>query len=118
MYLLEKLNNSLGFAKLPKAKAVLRGFLYKVRNTNGGEQAAAGETVLKVKEVWQHHFGSRVIMGFDTAMQEETKKMVAEDRNIVRNVLKIWKEWKELERTSRREDRCHTPGFKKKGGEV
>ena len=114
VYLLEKLDDSLGFAKLPKAKAVLRVFLHQLGNTNGGEQAAAGETVLKVKEVWQHHFGSRVIMGFDTAMQEETKKMVAEDRNIVRNVLKIWKEWKELERTSRREDRCHTPGFKKK----
>ena len=114
VYLLEKLDNSLGFAKLPKAKAVLRVFLHQLRNTDGGEQAAAGETVVKVKEVWQHHFGSRVIMGFDTAMQEETKKMVAEDRNIVRNILKIWKEWRELERTSRREDRCHTPGFKRK----
>ena len=48
-----------------------------------------------------------------SSLQEETKEMVAEDRNIVRNILKIWKEWRELERTSRREDRCHTPGFKK-----
>ena len=91
VYLLEKLDDSLGFAKLPKAKAVLRVFLHQLGNTNGGEQAAAGETVLKVKEVWQHHFGNRVIIGFDNAMLEETKKMVAEDKNDVRKVLKIWK---------------------------
>ena len=52
-------------------------------------------------------------MGYDTDM-EETKKIISDDKNIKRKILKIWKEWKELERASNREDRCQTPGFKKK----
>ena len=47
-------------------------------------------------------------------MQENTKKMIMEDFNIRRKILKLWKQWKDMERTSRRKDRVATPSFLEK----
>ena len=37
--------------------------------------------------------------------------MIMEDFNIRTKVLKIWKDWKDVERTSRKEDRAMKPSF-------
>ena len=117
VYLLGMVESKFKFAKLPKTKAVLSVFLSNFKETEGFEMAAAQEAaeivLVQLKEVWRHHFGLRVIMGYDTDM-EETKKIISNDKNIKKKILKVWKEWKEMERTSKREDRCQTPGFKKK----
>ena len=56
----------------------------------------------------------RVILGYDTDLQEDTKTMVLEDHKINKKILALWLEWKELERTSRRPDRSSKPSFIKK----
>ena len=41
----------------------------------------------------------------DKAVQED-KKIIINDQHLREKVISLWKEWKELERTSRREDRA------------
>ena len=76
---LDKLESVFRFAKLPKTKDVLSVFLSNLSESQGSEVEAADVTVIHLKEVWQHHFGMRVIMGYDTAMEQETKKMISLD---------------------------------------
>ena len=55
-----------------------------------------------------------MISGHDTAMQEDTRKMVITDIKIKEKILAIWKDWKELERISRRPDRASKTSFQKR----
>ena len=77
-YLLEKLESSIGFAKLPKTMTALSVFLFhlEIEKLDPAKAAPAQETLNKVKEVWVHHFGTRVINGFDDNLKEEAKKMI------------------------------------------
>jgi exonuclease III len=113
MYLLDKVDTGFKFSKLPKANAVLNIFLLHLNNSSV-TFTAAQETISQLKEVWTHHFGSRVIHGYDQDMQENTKKMIMGDFNIRRKILNLWKQWKDMERTSRRKDRGATPSFLEK----
>ena len=113
-YLLEKLESSIGFAKLPKTMTALSVFLFHLEIENLDPAKAAQETLNKVKEVWVHHFGTRVINGFDDNLKEEAKKMIISDDNGRRKLISLWKSWKELERISRRPDRAMKNSFKKR----
>ena len=113
-YLLEKLESSFGFAKLPKTRRVLSVFLFYLEVEKLDLGRAAQETLHKVKEVWLHHFGMRVISGYDSDIKEETKKMIISDDNGRRKIISIWKTWKDLEKTSRRTDRAKKDSFIRK----
>ena len=110
MYMLDKVDTRFKFSKLPKAKTVLNIFLLQLNNSSD-TFTAAKETITQLKEVWAYHFGRRIIQGYDQDMQENSKKMISEDFNIRRKILNLWEQWKEMERTSRRKDRCATPSF-------
>ena len=115
VYLLEKLESSLSFARLPKAKSVLSRFLDAL-HTKNDPNLCAKEAACEVKRVWEHHFSTKVIFGRDNVDDEEDskRKMIIHDQNIKDKILKIWKEWKDLERTSKRSDRASTQKFKEK----
>lgn len=112
-YLLDKLSTSLGYAKLPKTRAVLSSFLFKLEEKKNPD-IAAQETLNDVKAVWRHHFGMRVIDGYDTNLQEATKVMVIMDLNAKAKIKSTWKQWLELERTARRPDREGKSSFQAK----
>ena len=107
LFLLDNPCSSLGFVKLPKNKDVLSIFLSLLSNSTPDK--AAAETACKVKEVWLHHFGPRMILGVD--MNEEVKKMIVDDKHIKVKITGVWKEWKELDRISKREDRANKVEF-------
>ena len=65
-FLLEKTESSFKNSKLPKSRTVLRNFLYQLEEKGLDKPSAAQETLKSVKEVWQHHFGMRVVLGFDS----------------------------------------------------
>ena len=109
-YLLDMLGTSLGFAKLPKTRAVLSSFLFKLEEKKEPDTAAQ-ETLHDLKLVWKHHFGERVIEGYDTNLKEATKVMVIKDIHAKAKIKSTWKQWMELERTARRPDRANKPSF-------
>ena len=88
MYLLDKVDTRFKFSKLPKANAVLNIFLLHLNNSSV-TFTAAQETISQLKEVWTHHFGSRVIHRYDQDMQENTKEIIMEDLNIRPKILKL-----------------------------
>ena len=113
-----------GFAKIPKTKAVLRVFFHHILNdgpslkthiitnpvtlaTADMSKHAAAMTVEKVKAVWRHHFGIRLVFGqeFDGGEVNPSNIMVNIDSNINLKILAVYDEWKNLERLSRRPDR-------------
>ena len=77
-YLLDMLGSSLGFAKLLKTKAVLSSFFFKLHEKKDPDSASQ-ETINDLKAVWRHHFGMKVIDGYDTNLQEATVVMVIKD---------------------------------------
>ena len=56
----------------------------------------------------------RVVLGFDSDLQEKTRKMIIDDQYACTKIINIWKQWMELERTSRRPDRATKASFLKK----
>ena len=78
-FLLEKIDSTFKNAKLPKSGTVLSNFLFQLEEKDLDKLGAAQETLKNVKEVWKHYFGMRVILGFDSDLQEETKQMIIED---------------------------------------
>lgn len=67
VYLLDRQDTNFGYAKLPKSKAVLGVFLHNLQDSD--PDRAAATTTDQLKEVWRHHFGVRVILGYDAMMQ-------------------------------------------------
>ena len=115
VFLLDNAPSSFGFSKLPKTNAVLGIFLTKLKENQNNEFTAAQNTTKELLEVWKHHFGERVIMGYDSNLKEESVKMVSDDKNIQKKIITVWKDWHQLEKESRRGDRRgSTPGFLKK----
>ena len=112
-YLLDKLDSTFRYAKLPKNKAVLSTFLFHMEEKKQDPVEAAQGTLSKLKDVWEHHFGMRLVHGFDSHLQESTKKMIIEDAIVRNKITSLWKQWKELERTSRRPDRASKSSFSK-----
>ena len=64
-----------------------------------------------MKEVWRYHFGARVIDGYDLDLQESTSVMIIKDVHAKGKIKSTWKQWLELERTSRRPDRASKASF-------
>ena len=114
IYLLDSFPSLLCFSKLPKTGNVLSVFLSKLKDTENNRQIAAQETTDELKKVWKHHFGDRVIMGFDSDKKEEAAKMIFDDKNIKRKIIDIWKDWHQLEKESKVEGRASKPGFMRK----
>ena len=102
---------SFGSAKLPKASAVLSVFLHHLPDST--PQEAAGETVVKLKEVWLHHFGMRLIVGYDSTTKQINKKIISEDKYIRTKILDLWNKWRSLKKTSLRPERASKPSFKR-----
>ena len=117
-YLLGIPVSSFGYAKLPKGKAVLGMFLprlsYKHNAVTSDQHQAGDKTVEQLKDVWNHHFGMRLIFGFDEFSQMQNKKIISEDKYIKTKIIDLWKNWKELRRTSLRPDRASKSAFLKK----
>ena len=112
VYLLDSQTDTFGFAKLPKSKAVLGVFLHNLKDSDPDK--AAGRTTDELKDVWRHHFGMRVILGYDSAMKEISKKIISDDKYIKTKILNLWKDWKLLLKTSQRKERAAKPAFKEK----
>ena len=112
VYLLDSQSDTFGFAKLPKSKAVLGVFLHNLKDSDPDK--AAGRTTDELKDVWRHHFGMRVILGYDSAMKEISKKIISDDKYIKTKILNLWKDWKLLLKTSQRKERAAKPAFKEK----
>ena len=77
-------------------------------------EEAAQVTLKELKLVWKHHFGMRVIEGYDTDMQESTQVMIIKDVHAKAKITSLWKQWKELERVSRRPERASKASFQVK----
>ena len=101
-YLLDHLDTVLSVVMLPKNKAVLSSFLFKLGEKKDPDTAAQ-ETLNDVKEVWKYHF-ARVIDGYDPDLRESTSVMIIKDVHAKGKIKSTWKQWLELERTSRRPD--------------
>ena len=112
-YLLDYPMSSFGFAKLPKACAVLSVFLHHL-SPDSHPQEAAMETVVQLKEVWLHHFGMRLVIGYDSITKEHNKKFISDDKYIKTMILDLWNKWMGLKKTSLRPDRASKPSFKRK----
>ena len=56
----------------------------------------------------------RVIDGYDTDMQESTKIMIIKDIHANTKIISLWKQWKDLERISRRPERANKASFQAK----
>ena len=95
--------------------SILATFLTTLK-TQTDPNAAAKTVTNAIKNVWEHHFSSRVIHGRENTETEEdnSKKMIVADGKIKEKILDIWKKWKELLRNSMREDRASKPSFKDK----
>ena len=113
-FLLDKVDSTFKMSKLPKSKTVLSNFLFNLDEEKLDKISASKKTLDQVKEIWKHHFGERVILGFDSNLQENTKRMIIEDKDARNKILSIWKQWMDLERTSRRPDRATKSSFLKK----
>ena len=71
-------------------------FLHHLQDSDS--HPAADQTVGSLKEVWNHHFGMRLIFGFDSFTQKHNKKIISEDIYIRTKVLDMLKDWRELQR--------------------
>ena len=108
-YLLGNTVSTFGFAKLPKGRAVLGKFLTMLKDSDPFK--AATETVGELLEVWSHHFERRLIFGHDSHSLLHSKVIITDERYIRTRILDLWKDWKDLRKTSLRPDRASKPSF-------
>ena len=111
IYLLKHTLEKLGNSKLPKNISVLRKFLYELDNS-GKVKHAAQKTTENIRAVWTFHFGSKLIMG--KVGEDEPKKLVVTTQKIESKALELYNEWKGLENSSKRKDRCEKESFQMK----
>ena len=64
LYMLDKIDPKLKFSKLPKASAVLKNFLSNLKESSD-THTASQSTISELKQVWVHHFDSKVILELD-----------------------------------------------------
>jgi len=105
-----------GYSKLPKNSHVLRRFLLELQQT-GTIKAAAAKTASGLCEVWKFHFGLKLIIGKSTLAdkgEDECMKLIIMTDKIEKKISDLYHEWKELEKSSKRKDRCMKDSFKEK----
>ena len=120
-YLVGKLNTSMSYSKLPKAKQVLNSFLGFKEKEVGSFNAfyIASKTTKELIKSWLHHFGPRFVLGkmfgkeFESTTNEKIK-IVKRDIQISEMVVDLYKKWKSLEMESRRPDRSASDSFRDK----
>ena len=103
---------SFRFAKIPTTGAVLGRFLNNLENS--GIKEAARDTRQKLKDVWLHHFGPRLVEGREFGIEDvedKSKKMIKSDRHIDDKIQNVWKEWVKLEKESRKPARASSAFF-------
>ena len=118
LYLLGKVQTKFKYTKLPSSGAVLGVFLNNLENSIVKESAA--ETRKELKNVWLHHFGPRLVEGKELGIEEienESRKIIKQDRFIDDKIKGIWKDWRMLEVDSRRPSRSSAAAFIKKQAE-
>ena len=111
-YLLGYPISTFGYAKLPKGRAVLGKFLHNLKDSDPFK--AASETVGELLDVWCHHFGMRLVFGYDSQTHLKNKSILQDERTIRTKILDLWKDWKGLRETSQRPDRASKSSFMKK----
>ena len=108
--------------KLPKNRDILARFLHVHDIYEGGysaykEKQAAMQVTQEICEVWQFHFGNRLVYGKDSKEAETTNeslKIVIRKDHVETKIVKLFKLWTELERVNRREDRNKKDSFLQK----
>ena len=106
------------YSKLPTTEAVLARFLVQLENKGSREVSAAAATTRdELKDVWLHHFSSKLVHGKELGIEDkedERSKMIKQDRFIDVKISGVWKDWKKVELESRRPERSSTVSFLKK----
>ena len=108
--------SSLPVSKLPKTGQILQMIFYNLISdpkvsshsnsqtmaTKAALKLAATTTLEEVKQVWQHHFGLRLIQGQDfVADQVDCEKiMIQRDDNIVQKFVALYSLWRSLKQLS------------------
>jgi hypothetical protein len=115
IYLVKQTVEKFAHSKIPKQSYVIRRFLLELQRT-GTIKTAAATTANELCEVWKFHFGMKLIMGKNTIddKEDETMKLVIKTCKIEKKIIELYTEWKELEKTSKRKDRCIKDSFKTK----
>ena len=113
-YMLGKLSSCLTFSKLPKGRHVLATFLELREHKSVSDSAR--KTTEDLLNSWTHHFGPRFVLGKSFGEEQEPSKnefmrIVKSDHHISDMVANMYKQWQELEKTSRRPDRSSKPAF-------
>ena len=106
-------HDSLDMVKLPKVKQILQRFYElekeeEVVKSLRPKETCARKVIKEVKDVWRHHFGMRLIDGkeFDEQQFEDSEKiMIMRDILIQADLLKIEKQYHDMEYESRRKKR-------------
>ena len=81
---------------------------------NSGLKEAARDTRQKLKDVWLHHFGPRLVEGREFGIEDvedKSKKMIKSDRHIDDKIQNVWKEWVKLEKESRKTGKASSAFF-------
>ena len=111
LYLLGKIvhpSTPLGFAKLPKLQPILKKVLGIVEEEKVTKAEAVKKVTAEITDIWQHHFGPRVIRGKDYPEQDikaemaEEKKMVISESKISEKIRLSLDKFEKLEYESRR----------------
>ena len=74
-YLLGHPVTNFGYAK---GRAVLGKFLHNLKDSDPFK--AASETVGELLDVWCHHFGMRLVFGYDSQTHLENKRILSDDK--------------------------------------
>ena len=104
-------------SKLPKSGPVLARLLALLEDHSLTE---SGKIVSKeVKAVWLKHFGTKQILGKEYGKEaeegtNENLKMIVRDDHLAKKVVDLYRNWKGLEKESRRPDRSITTNHQKK----
>ena len=111
-------------AKLPKNMHLLRRFidLFMEKEPKSKEEKGKVSKVVskivaeELKNVWELHFGIYVVSGKKSVEDEENDeaKMIIQQYHIANKILKLYQDYKNLEKESNRPGRCETASFKAK----
>ena len=104
-------------SKLPKSGSVLCRLLFLLETHSLSD--ATKMVREEVKVVWNHHFGPKFIFGKEFGKEAEfftdgKLKIIKMDRHIDEKLNGIYKQWRNMERDSRRPERALRPSFLEK----
>ena len=107
LYLIGSSLEKLKVSKLPKQHDVLARFISVFRDMQC-VKTAASEVADEMIDVWKHHFGLRLTLDKDCENQKITNdavRFILRKDHIVGKILKLYREWNELQRASLRTDK-------------